>query len=179
MHEHGSARGAGAGVQRPAREWGGGGAARAALRARTMMPGCLGRPTMEGKTARGASSPAKPALHMPDPLSTTSACTSSLYRTHGRGEGRQVCVSGRLAQCACKGLGEGGGEGGAKQKEQQQAGSPASRSAHGQRTILGSLLFAVRRCSPAAKSHSSPATGRVVRAHTHISHLSQLEWCVF
>ena len=32
---------------------------------------------MEGKTARGASSPAKPALHIPDPLSTTSACTSS------------------------------------------------------------------------------------------------------
>jgi hypothetical protein len=34
-------------------------------------------PTMEGKTARGASSPAKPALHIPEPLSTTSACTSS------------------------------------------------------------------------------------------------------
>ena len=45
-----------------------------------MMPGCLGRPTIEGKTARGASSPAKPALHMPEPLSTTSACTSSLER---------------------------------------------------------------------------------------------------
>ena len=42
-----------------------------------MIPGCLGRPTMEGNTARGASSPAKPALHMPDPLSTTKACTSS------------------------------------------------------------------------------------------------------
>uniref|UniRef100_A0A1I8HJH4 CCHC-type domain-containing protein n=1 Tax=Macrostomum lignano TaxID=282301 RepID=A0A1I8HJH4_9PLAT len=27
-----------------------------------------GRPTMEGNTARGASSPAKPALHMPEPL---------------------------------------------------------------------------------------------------------------
>ena len=36
-----------------------------------------GRPTMEGKTARGASSPAKPALHMPEPLSITSADTSS------------------------------------------------------------------------------------------------------
>eukprot|EP00406_Dinophysis_acuminata_P059291 CAMPEP_0179289020 /NCGR_PEP_ID=MMETSP0797-20121207/41083_1 /TAXON_ID=47934 /ORGANISM="Dinophysis acuminata, Strain DAEP01" /LENGTH=58 /DNA_ID=CAMNT_0020998005 /DNA_START=40 /DNA_END=216 /DNA_ORIENTATION=- len=42
-----------------------------------MMPGILGRPTMEGKTALGASSPAKPALHMPLPLSTTSAATSS------------------------------------------------------------------------------------------------------
>ncbi|KAK3912572.1 D-alanine--D-alanine ligase [Frankliniella fusca] len=34
---------------------------------------------MDGKTARGASSPAKPALHMPDPLSTTSAATSSSH----------------------------------------------------------------------------------------------------
>jgi len=33
----------------------------------------LGRPTIEGKTARGASSPAKPALTMPLPLSITSA----------------------------------------------------------------------------------------------------------
>lgn len=42
---------------------------------------------MEGKTARGASSPAKPALHMPEPLSTTSAAISSSmanYR-HKRG----------------------------------------------------------------------------------------------
>eukprot|EP00448_Togula_jolla_P036579 CAMPEP_0170624896 /NCGR_PEP_ID=MMETSP0224-20130122/30475_1 /TAXON_ID=285029 /ORGANISM="Togula jolla, Strain CCCM 725" /LENGTH=45 /DNA_ID= /DNA_START= /DNA_END= /DNA_ORIENTATION= len=42
-----------------------------------MMPGIFGRPTMDGKTARGASSPAKPALHMPLPLSTTRAATSS------------------------------------------------------------------------------------------------------
>lgn len=34
---------------------------------------------MEGKTARGASSPAKPALHMPEPLSTTKAATSSSH----------------------------------------------------------------------------------------------------
>lgn len=34
---------------------------------------------MEGKTARGASSPAKPALHIPDPLSTTKAATSSSH----------------------------------------------------------------------------------------------------
>lgn len=39
---------------------------------------CLGRPTMDGKTARGASSPANPALHIPDPLSITIAATSSL-----------------------------------------------------------------------------------------------------
>merc|ERR1719250_373103 len=43
----------------------------------TMTPGYLGLPTTEGKTARGASSPAKPALHMPEPLSTTNAADSS------------------------------------------------------------------------------------------------------
>lgn len=32
---------------------------------------------MEGKTARGASSPAKPALHIPEPLSTTRAVVST------------------------------------------------------------------------------------------------------
>ena len=42
-----------------------------------LTPGCFGRPTIEGKTALGASSPAKPALHIPDPLSITSAWTSS------------------------------------------------------------------------------------------------------
>ena len=40
---------------------------------------CLGRPTMEGNTARGASSPANPALHIPEPLSTTRAATSSSH----------------------------------------------------------------------------------------------------
>ena len=34
---------------------------------------------MEGKTALGASSPANPALHMPEPLSTTRAATSSSH----------------------------------------------------------------------------------------------------
>ena len=34
---------------------------------------------MEGNTALGASSPAKPALHMPDPLSMTRAATSSSH----------------------------------------------------------------------------------------------------
>lgn len=38
---------------------------------------CLGRPTMEGNTALGASSPAKPALQSPDPLSQTRAVLSS------------------------------------------------------------------------------------------------------
>jgi hypothetical protein len=33
---------------------------------------------MLGKTARGASSPAKPALHIPEPLSTTKAAISSI-----------------------------------------------------------------------------------------------------
>ena len=41
----------------------------------------------EGKTARGASSPAKPALHMPEPLSITKAATSSSYK--GRREGKR------------------------------------------------------------------------------------------
>merc|ERR1719317_1648174 len=36
-------------------------------------------PTMEGKTALGASSPANPALHIPEPLSTTRAATSSSH----------------------------------------------------------------------------------------------------
>jgi hypothetical protein len=34
---------------------------------------------MLGKTALGASSPANPALHIPDPLSTTNAATSSSH----------------------------------------------------------------------------------------------------
>lgn len=38
---------------------------------------CLGRPTMDGKTALGASSPAKPALQSPEPLSHTKAVLSS------------------------------------------------------------------------------------------------------
>lgn len=38
---------------------------------------CLGRPTMDGNTALGASSPAKPALTSPEPLSHTSAVVSS------------------------------------------------------------------------------------------------------
>ena len=43
----------------------------------TITPWWRGRPTMDGKTALGASSPANPALHIPDPLSTTRAATSS------------------------------------------------------------------------------------------------------
>ena len=58
---------------------------------------------MDGKTARGASSPAKPALHMPEPLSTTRAATSSSdckrrgYHGLGGGERRR----GRL-QLKCR-----------------------------------------------------------------------------
>lgn len=40
---------------------------------------CRGRPTMEGKTARGASSPANPALQRPEPLSQTRAVVSSSH----------------------------------------------------------------------------------------------------
>ena len=39
---------------------------------------------MDGKTALGASSPENPALHMPDPLSTTSAAVSSSHILVGR-----------------------------------------------------------------------------------------------
>lgn len=43
----------------------------------------LGRPVTAGNTARGASSPAKPALHMPDPLSITTQAMSSSTRLIG------------------------------------------------------------------------------------------------
>ena len=56
----------------------------------TMMPGILGLPTIEGNTARGASSPAKSALHMPLTLSTTSAATSSSAMFTGM-DGQKVC----------------------------------------------------------------------------------------
>jgi hypothetical protein len=42
-----------------------------------MIPGTFGLPTTDEKTALGASSPAKPALQTPDPLSITTAVTSS------------------------------------------------------------------------------------------------------
>merc|ERR1712121_246831 len=45
----------------------------------TITPWWRGRPTIEGNTALGASSPANPALHIPDPLSTTRAATSSSH----------------------------------------------------------------------------------------------------
>merc|ERR1739838_137989 len=45
----------------------------------TITPWWRGRPTMEGKTALGASSPANPALHIPEPLSTTRAAVSSSH----------------------------------------------------------------------------------------------------
>jgi len=38
-----------------------------------MIPSCFGLPTIEGKADLGASSPAIPALHTPDPLSITTA----------------------------------------------------------------------------------------------------------
>jgi hypothetical protein len=50
---------------------------------------------MEGKTQRGASSPAKPALHIPEPLSTTkqadseSAIVKELRAKRSVGEGRE------------------------------------------------------------------------------------------
>eukprot|EP00817_Percolomonadidae_sp_ATCC50343_P005267 CAMPEP_0117431606 /NCGR_PEP_ID=MMETSP0758-20121206/11126_1 /TAXON_ID=63605 /ORGANISM="Percolomonas cosmopolitus, Strain AE-1 (ATCC 50343)" /LENGTH=38 /DNA_ID= /DNA_START= /DNA_END= /DNA_ORIENTATION= len=38
-----------------------------------MIPFDFDLPTTDGNTARGASSPENPHLHIPDPLSTTSA----------------------------------------------------------------------------------------------------------
>ena len=64
----------------------------------TMTPWCLGRPTIEGKTARGASSPAKPALHMPDPLSTTRAATSSSHILSGCWSAGKVVMNFRNEQ---------------------------------------------------------------------------------
>jgi hypothetical protein len=42
-----------------------------------MIPGILGLPTMEGNMALGASSPEIPALHIPEPLSITTAAVSN------------------------------------------------------------------------------------------------------
>jgi hypothetical protein len=42
-----------------------------------MIPSDLGLPTIEGNAALGASSPEKPALHIPDPLSMTTPYDSS------------------------------------------------------------------------------------------------------
>jgi hypothetical protein len=42
-----------------------------------MIPGYFGLPTIDGKQALGASSPAIPALHIPDPLSITIAAVYS------------------------------------------------------------------------------------------------------
>ena len=44
---------------------------------------CLGRPTIDGKTALGASSQANPALHVSDPLSMTNAAISSSHNLIG------------------------------------------------------------------------------------------------
>lgn len=41
-----------------------------------MIPGIFGRPTTAGNDADGASSPATPALHIPEPLSITIAAYS-------------------------------------------------------------------------------------------------------
>ena len=49
-----------------------------------MTPWWRGRPTIDGKTARGASSPAKPAFTIPEPLSTTSAATCMQRTRHSQ-----------------------------------------------------------------------------------------------
>jgi hypothetical protein len=45
---------------------------------------------MEGNTARGASSPAKPALTMPEPLSHTIALISASSAAGGRRGGKRA-----------------------------------------------------------------------------------------
>ena len=74
-----------------------------------MTPGYLGLPTTEGKTARGASSPAKPALHMPENCEKVKVRTNgrgissqrNLRHAHGynfRGEGKEVKMTGFRAE---------------------------------------------------------------------------------
>ena len=65
----------------------------------TITPWCLGRPTMEGNTARGASSPANPALTMPEPLRQRGRCARckakaprSLFHLQPRSRRRAVQV---------------------------------------------------------------------------------------
>lgn len=58
---------------------------------------------MDGKTALGASSPANPALHIPEPLSTTRAATSSshifIYLIVNPTDVREVIGSVQLSEC--------------------------------------------------------------------------------
>lgn len=62
---------------------------------------------MEGKTARGASSPAKPALHRPDPLSHTRAVlSSSSHMTAGGAVGEQRRYD-TESHCVWEGWGKG------------------------------------------------------------------------
>eukprot|EP00036_Acanthoecidae_sp_10tr_P011734 CAMPEP_0182920570 /NCGR_PEP_ID=MMETSP0105_2-20130417/3563_1 /TAXON_ID=81532 ORGANISM="Acanthoeca-like sp., Strain 10tr" /NCGR_SAMPLE_ID=MMETSP0105_2 /ASSEMBLY_ACC=CAM_ASM_000205 /LENGTH=108 /DNA_ID=CAMNT_0025057987 /DNA_START=43 /DNA_END=369 /DNA_ORIENTATION=- len=59
----------------------------------TIIGAWRGRPITDGKTARGASSPAKPALHIPEPLSITRAATSSSAIARGRWRGGSAVAS--------------------------------------------------------------------------------------
>jgi hypothetical protein len=43
---------------------------------RTIIPGCRARPINEGNTERGASSPANPALHIPEPRAAMSSSSA-------------------------------------------------------------------------------------------------------
>lgn len=56
-----------------------------------------GRPTMEGNTALGASSPAKPAFTRPEPLSHTRAVVSSSSHMSADSGGQSEMVSLRTA----------------------------------------------------------------------------------
>ena len=58
----------------------------------TITPWRRGLPTMEGKTARGASSPAKPALHIPEPLSTTKVAGTSSPILQLREDHKKMCM---------------------------------------------------------------------------------------
>ena len=59
------------------------------------VPSMLGRPTIDGKIARGASSPAKPHLTMPLPLSHTIAATTASAMTR---EATSKCKTNTLSQ---------------------------------------------------------------------------------
>lgn len=68
----------------------------------TITPWWLGHPMMERKTAWRASSPVKPALHMPEPLSMMRATVSSsmvswqqVWMGGGVARGKALCSPGR------------------------------------------------------------------------------------
>lgn len=76
---------------------------------------------MEGKTARGASSPAKPALQRPEPLSHTRAVVSSSHMVGLAALGAQGDLGEKLAR----------GESGVKERPGDEGSSHSTASSFG------------------------------------------------